>query len=91
MTDKDYFVKADGSRYVKVVDFPSTGVHQGVPISHESMWVMIVDGDENNGIGVLDNKPAFNCVAAYGDLVSYKEGSPTLRPRFDKVVEVAVG
>ncbi len=79
--------------YVKVVQFPLAEVqtHEGVKVSHESMWVKSIEGDEYKGKGILMNKPRFsNCVAGYGDLVAYSDGGDKdKRPHFVKVIAEA--
>jgi hypothetical protein len=71
------------SRLTKV-RFPTPS---DAPFSGESMWVSIVQGDENSGIGTIDNDPQFFDLADYGDMIKYGGGTDKLKPVFKSVVE----
>ena len=65
--------------YIKVVDFPD---ENGAPA--ESMWVILVSGDDNEGIGRLDNDPIiFN--HPRGTLVKFGGGTNNFKPSFIEV------
>ena len=49
------------------------------------MWVSIVQGDENSGIGTIDNDPQFFDLADYGDMIKYGGGTDKLKPVFKSV------
>ena len=67
----DYKIEHDDGRVqVKVVDFPE----------HESMWVEVVFGDENDGIGKIRNFPFSHL--NYGDLVEYSGGTDDKKPQY---------
>ena len=83
--DPPYWIRSeDGDEYVKVVDFPVTENDQNV--GGESMWVAVIAGGENAGIGTLDNDPVFCEEVACGDLVHYCGGDDDTKPRFKAVV-----
>jgi hypothetical protein len=71
------------SRLTKV-RFPTPS---DAPYGGESMWVRIVQGDENSGIGTIDNYPQFFDLADYGDMIKYGGGTDRLKPEFESVVE----
>ena len=66
---------SDQGRLIKVIDFPAEG------FAGESMWVEIVDGDENDGVGLLRNSPCFSDLK-FGDSVRYAGGTDETKPRF---------
>ena len=65
--------------HVKVVDFP---VPADSAFAGESMWVAVLRGDDNRGIGTLDNHPAFCQIVKAGDVVAYDHGTPDLKPSY---------
>ena len=80
MEDYQFFgnykiVDPDGQVYLKVVGFPSE-------VGTESMWVALVSGDENNGVGRLDNEPVGIAGLKLGDLVSFGNGTDTAKPEY---------
>jgi hypothetical protein len=50
----------------------------------EGMWVRIIRGDENKGVGELDNDPILHPSLRCGDLVCYADGTDTYKPRFTR-------
>jgi hypothetical protein len=66
------------------VRFPTP---DGSPYGAESMWVRIIRGDENAGIGTIDNDPQFFDLADFGDIIEYSGGTDKLKPEFESVVE----
>jgi len=61
------------NQIIKVVGFPN----------HESMWVEVLIGDENEGTGRLDNNAACSSLMS-GDIVAYHMGDESTHPRFLK-------
>lgn len=64
--------------WVKVVGFP---LPDGCGFRSESMWVMVIDGDENDGLGVLDSEPLGDELKQ-GDLIRYGGGTARKKPIF---------
>ena len=71
-------IESEGT-WLKVTGFP---VPEGAPVSGESMWGKQVGGTDNDGVGVLDNEPAFCTEVKLGDLVRYGGGSDEIKPSF---------
>jgi hypothetical protein len=69
--------------FIKVTSFP---VPDPCVVEGESMWVKLVEGDENKGTGILSNEPAFCEVAKNGDLIEFSGGTDDQKPSFVKVV-----
>jgi hypothetical protein len=92
LASRDFYLHGK-DLYVKVVQFPLDEVqtYKGVTVSHESMWVKSIEGDEYKGKGILMNKPSFsNCVAGFGDLIAYSDGGDKdKRPHFVEVIAEA--
>ncbi|ANS05027.1 hypothetical protein [uncultured Mediterranean phage] len=74
----------DGVEYVKVINFPV--VENAQNVGGESMWVRVIAGGENAGIGTLDNDPAFCEELACGDLVHYCGGDDDTKAQFKAAV-----
>ena len=74
----------DGIEYVKVINFPV--VENAQNVGGESMWVRVIAGGENAGIGMLDNNPVFCEEVKHGDLVHYCGGDADTKPQFKAVV-----
>ena len=68
-------IDPDGRVFVKVVGFPSA-------VGTESMWVILVSGDENNGVGKLDNEPFGGSDLGLGDVIRFGNGSDDAKPEF---------
>ena len=64
-----------GELLVKVVEFPGDG------IGGESMWVEVLEGDENDGTGLLRNNPVFSDLK-FGDRVKFSGGTDNEKPRY---------
>lgn len=75
MSKLNVLVEADGTKLIKVVNFP------GGEFAGESMWVEIVDGDENDGRGILRNDAVCSDLK-YGDEVAYGGGDDVYRPKY---------
>lgn len=67
----------DGTILIKVVNFP------GGEFAGESMWVEVVDGDENDGRGILRNDAVCSDLK-YGDEVAYGGGNDDYKPEYIK-------
>lgn len=65
--------------YLKVIEFP---VPEDSPVGGESMWVRVVSGSDNDGVGILDNDPAFCEEVSLGDAVRYEGGTDESKPRY---------
>jgi hypothetical protein len=78
-----YVDSAGKTTYVKVISFP---VPKGSPVSGESMWVKVEEGDENEGVGVLDNDPVCCVVVKCGGRVRYGGGTDRTKARFLEVL-----
>ena len=74
---------SDGTIIVKVISFPVTDDSGFVG---ESMWVILTEGDEFNGVGTLDNEPAHSDIKC-GSLIRFEGGDPYVKPRFVEVVK----
>jgi len=70
-------IEADGTILIKVVNFP------GGEFAGESMWVEVVDGDENDGRGILRNDAVCSDLK-YGDKVAYGGGNDDYKPEYIK-------
>lgn len=71
------------SVYLKVINFP---VPEDLQIGGESMWVLQVNGTDNEGTGTLNNIPAFCKEVSFGDTIQYAGGTEELKPHFTKKV-----
>lgn len=70
----------DGDKtWIKVIDFP---VPEGSPVGGESMWVIVVEGTDNDGIGTLDNEPVFCTEVKHGDRIRYGGGTDDKKPKY---------
>ena len=72
-------VSPDSRVFVKVIDFP---VPEDVPVAGESMWVIKTRGTDNDGVGILNNIPAYCTEVSEGDLVEYAGGTDYKKPQF---------
>ena len=70
-------IEDDGTILIKVVNFP------GGEFAGESMWVEVVDGDENDGRGILRNDAVCSDLK-YGDEVAYGGGNDDYKPEYIK-------
>ena len=66
---------------LKVVDFPS----EHKDLAGESMWVRVVEGDDYDGYGHLDNHPMLSDLKC-GDLVRYGGGTDDEKPHYRGLV-----
>ena len=70
--------------YLKVTGFPSMGEAKEY-VAGESMWVIVVEGDDTQGIGTIANHPVCSDLE-YGALIRYGEGTDDIKPKFIEVV-----
>lgn len=56
---------------LKVVGFPGG----------ESMWVIVTEGNDHEGLGRIDNHPIFSDLVR-GDLIAYGNGTDEVTPEF---------
>ena len=66
----------EGRVFVKVVGFPSASG------GTESMWVILTDGDENDGVGTLDNVPLDVPGVSLGTPVRFGGGTASAKPEY---------
>jgi hypothetical protein len=75
----------DDGLYVKVIHFKNDGPGP----AGESMWVIVTDGNELEGIGTVNNDPLFTeshgCKC--GDLIRFGGGTADTKPHFIEKVE----
>jgi len=71
-------VEDDGTILLKIVDFPCDYGDFG----GESMWVQVVKGDDNDGIGFLRNEPSFSSLR-FGDFIAYAGGTDETKASYD--------
>jgi len=72
----------DGTIFVKVISFPVT---DGSGYAGESMWVILTEGDEFNGVGTLNNQPNLSSIEQYS-YIRFAGGTETTKPHFVEVV-----
>lgn len=72
----------DGHIFVKVISFP---VSDGSGYAGESMWVILTEGDELNGVGTLNNQPVHSSIEI-NSYIRFAGGTETTKPRFVEVV-----
>ena len=73
---------SNGDIFVKVITFPVT---DGSGYAGESMWVKLTEGNEFDGVGILDNEPAHSDIKC-GSLIRFAGGNTHYKPRFIEVV-----
>lgn len=74
---------SDGKIFVKVISFPVT---DDSGFAGESMWVILKDGNELDGTGVLDNDPIHSDIQC-GSLIRFEGGTTHTKPHFVEVLE----
>lgn len=75
----DRKIETDGKTLLKVIDFPSAW------LAGESMWVLVLGGDDYNGVGTIANDPTQSDLK-YGDKVSYGGGTADQKPRYTGLI-----
>lgn len=73
---------SNGDVFVKVITFPIT---DDSGLAGESMWVLLEEGDEFNGIGILDNDPIHSDIKI-GSRIKFEGGNTHYKPSFVEVV-----
>ena len=77
-------ITKDDATYLKVINF---GVPNECELGGESMWVKKVSGTDNDGVGVLNNIPAFCEEVSLGDFIKYAGGTDEIKPHYAGKVE----
>ena len=72
-------VGEDGKVYLKVINFP---VPENCGVVGESMWVEVMEGNDNKGIGLLNNIPRHCEEVKVNDIVIYEGGTDERKPHF---------
>ena len=62
---------------LKIIEFPCDYGDFG----GESMWVRVIEGTDNNGIGFICNDPAFSSLR-YGDVIAYAGGTDDTKAHY---------
>lgn len=72
-------IEGDGL-YVKVINF----MNNGPGPAGESMWVVVTEGNELEGVGTLNNDPIFTDShgCSCGDLIRFGGGTTAAKPYF---------
>ena len=70
-----YKIESDGLTFIKVINFPG----------HESMWVVQISGDDNNGVGHIANIPVCSDLELDAK-VKYEGGTDNQKPSFGGLV-----
>ena len=73
---------SNGDVFVKVISFPVT---DDSDYSGESMWVLLDEGNEFEGVGVLDNDPIHSEIEC-GSRIKFTGGNTHYKPHFVEVV-----
>ena len=74
---------SNGDVFVKVISFPVTDDSE---YAGESMWVVLEEGNEFEGIGILDNDPIHSDIKI-GSRIKFTGGNTHYKPHFVAVVE----
>ena len=62
---------------LKIISFPCDYGDFG----GESMWVRVLEGNDNDGVGYVCNDPAFSSLR-FGDVIIYGEGTDDTKARY---------
>ena len=62
---------------LKIISFPCDYGDFG----GESMWVRVIEGNDNDGVGYVCNDPAFSSLR-FGDVIIYGEGTDDTKARY---------
>ena len=73
---------SNGDVFVKVISFPVT---DDSGFGGESMWVLLDEGNEFEGVGVLDNDPIHSEIEC-GSRIKFTGGNTHFKPHFVEVV-----
>ena len=74
---------SNGEVFVKVITFPVT---DDSGLGGESMWVILEEGNEFEGIGILDNDPIHSEIKV-GSRIKFTGGNTHYKPHFVAVVQ----
>ncbi|MEE9366262.1 MAG: DUF2314 domain-containing protein [Dehalococcoidales bacterium] len=77
--ENNYKIETEDGTWLKIINFP---VPENAPVAGESMWVKVVEGNEYEGVGVLDNAPVFCEEVELGDMVRYHNGTDKTKPEY---------
>ncbi len=83
-TDKEIVVN------LKITNFPSESVMKNKEYNNESMWVIVIKGDDYSGIGQLQNEPYGKATVKLGDYIEYGEGTNDSKPVFIRKVKKTI-
>tara|TARA_B100000131_G_scaffold297882_1_gene317046 strand:- start:1962 stop:2201 length:240 start_codon:yes stop_codon:yes gene_type:complete len=72
---ESYVIHDGEDTYYKVINFPG----------HESMWVLLEEGDEYAGIGTIANEPICSSLE-HGQRIRYANGTDEIKPEFVGVI-----
>jgi len=88
MTPYKMYKPSTDELMLKIINFPNqtTGTHQHHAAGGESMWVLVTDGNDNEGVGLLENEPTLSNLQ-YGDLIRYGNGTEEAKAEFIEVIE----
>lgn len=75
---------------LKITNFPSYGAVDNTKYSNESMWVIVIEGDDYSGIGQLQNQPMGSAKVKLGDYIEYGEGTNDSKPVFIRKVKKTI-
>jgi hypothetical protein len=67
----------DDGTLLKIISFPCDYGEFG----GESMWVRVIEGTDNDGIGYVCNDPAFSSLR-YGDVIAYAGGTDDTKAHY---------
>lgn len=62
---------------LKIINFPCTYGDFG----GESMWVRVIEGTDNDGVGFVCNDPSFSSLR-YGDVIAYAGGTDDTKAHY---------
>ena len=62
---------------LKIIEFPCDYGEFG----GESMWVRVIEGTDNDGVGYVCNDPAFSSLR-YGDVIAYAGGTDDTKAHY---------
>ena len=82
--ENNYELVQGNETYIKVIAFPPA---PGAEYAGESMWVLLRDGDRNNGTGWVNNNPVVTDVAVLGSLVAFGGGTDEVKPFYIRTIE----
>tara|TARA_B100001146_G_C16152877_1_gene422027 strand:- start:753 stop:1184 length:432 start_codon:yes stop_codon:yes gene_type:complete len=75
---------------LKITNFPSVGTMKSTEYNNESMWVIVIEGDDYSGIGELQNQPHGEATVKLGDYIEYGEGTNDSKPVFIRKVKKTI-